>query len=286
MEQFITSLYTLAEDCAYGELKSEIIRDRIVVGIRDCVLSEKLQLDDKLTLEKAKLYVRQKEAVHEQQTLIKTKEEVSIDFLKNSRSNFAKSKSSRPYRPQGSNKFNKSSQSTPQNCGRCGRGPHPRSQCPAGTAECHKCKKIGHYSSMCRSNKGKSVSTVEEAFQEGLYLNTVENRNNSTSWSLDIAVEGVFIPFKLDTGAEVTAISPTTLAKLGAVQLRQPSRSLHGPDRKTLNVLGNLPLNLALKDKSSQQEVYVVDKLKSNLLGLPAIKALKVAGQAPFAFEL
>ena len=34
-EQFIASLYNLAADCKYRELKGEMIRDRIVVGIRD-----------------------------------------------------------------------------------------------------------------------------------------------------------------------------------------------------------------------------------------------------------
>ena len=54
IEQFITSLYQLAETCEYGELKDEMIRNRIVVGIRDQALSEHLQLNSTLTLEKAK----------------------------------------------------------------------------------------------------------------------------------------------------------------------------------------------------------------------------------------
>ena len=66
-EQFIMELYRLAENCNYGELQSEMIRDRLVVGITDGTLSERLQLDPELTLEKAKKMVRQREAVHEQQ---------------------------------------------------------------------------------------------------------------------------------------------------------------------------------------------------------------------------
>ena len=38
-EQFITSLYSLAADCEFGVLKEQLIRDRIVVGIRDSSLS-------------------------------------------------------------------------------------------------------------------------------------------------------------------------------------------------------------------------------------------------------
>ena len=42
VEQFITSLYNLAADCNFEELKDDLIRDRIVVGIRDASLSERL----------------------------------------------------------------------------------------------------------------------------------------------------------------------------------------------------------------------------------------------------
>ncbi len=48
-----------------------MIRDRLVVGIRDGALSERLQMDAELTLERAKKSVRQREAVREQQQLLR-----------------------------------------------------------------------------------------------------------------------------------------------------------------------------------------------------------------------
>ena len=38
--------------------------------------------------------------------------------------------------------------------------------------------------------------------------------------------------FKLDTGAEITAITVSTLAKLGNVKLSLVTKSLCGPDRE------------------------------------------------------
>ena len=64
IEQFIASLYSLAELCEFGALKDELIRDRIVVGIRDKALSEWMQVDPNLTLDKAKWEVRQREVVY------------------------------------------------------------------------------------------------------------------------------------------------------------------------------------------------------------------------------
>ena len=66
-EQYIMALYSLAENCDYGEMTEEMIRDRLVIGIRDVRLSQKMQLDSKLTLETAKKTICQSEAVHEQQ---------------------------------------------------------------------------------------------------------------------------------------------------------------------------------------------------------------------------
>lgn len=74
VEQYIMELYKLVEYCSYGELKDEMIRDRLVVGILDSALSQRLQLDATLTLEKAKKLVRQREAVGEQNQLLRETE--------------------------------------------------------------------------------------------------------------------------------------------------------------------------------------------------------------------
>ena len=71
VDSFITALYGLAEYCGYGNLHDDMIRDNIVVGIRDSSLAEKLQLDSELTLTKAVTLVRQAEAVKQQQPLLR-----------------------------------------------------------------------------------------------------------------------------------------------------------------------------------------------------------------------
>jgi len=48
-------------------------------------------------------------------------------------------------------------------CTRCGKAPfHPKHQCPGRDAECHKCRKIGHFQSMCRSVRGLSEIGTEQ----------------------------------------------------------------------------------------------------------------------------
>ena len=63
LEQFITSLYNLAADCNFGKLKDKLIRDRIVVRIRDTSLSERLQMDLEMMLKKAITVVQKRQSM-------------------------------------------------------------------------------------------------------------------------------------------------------------------------------------------------------------------------------
>lgn len=81
VDVFINDLYKLVELCNFGALKDEMIRDRIVVGVRDGKLSETLQLDSNLTLEKAIERSRQSEAVKAQQEVVR-KTEMSVEAVK------------------------------------------------------------------------------------------------------------------------------------------------------------------------------------------------------------
>ena len=109
------------ENCNYGDLKDQKICDRIVVGIHNQAQSERLQMDAGLTLEKAKTLVRQREAVQEQQILLKhgQKEDKSIDFLRQG----VPSKGKVPLKNRSQAPAKKPRQMQSK-CSRCGRGPH------------------------------------------------------------------------------------------------------------------------------------------------------------------
>ena len=71
------ALHDLIEHCGYpASIKNELIHDRLVVGIRDTKLSQTLQMDAFLMLERAKRQICQKEAIGEQQHTLKREVEV------------------------------------------------------------------------------------------------------------------------------------------------------------------------------------------------------------------
>ena len=84
------------------------------------------------------------------------------------------------------------------------------------------------------------------------------------------------IIFKIDTSAEVTAISGKTHQLIGKPKLANPSKVLYGLVNQTLDVKGQFSGCLKYGKYFSLETVYVVKGLKTNLLGLSAITALQL----------
>ena len=222
-EQFIAALFDLAENCEYGNLKDELIRDRLVVGIVDSSLSERLQMDSELTLAKAMTVIRQQEAVRSQQSVLHKPIEEQLGSLRSAKSQ----------KPTGkSRKSQSGNTSEHKTCSRCGKGSHSRDKCPAKDATCFKCQKKGHFSLQCFSK--------EKAGQDSVYVDTsadsthsthdsdsttfldVIHTGNKTVWTATLKVNDQEVVFKLDTGAEVTAISDTVYKNLSNISLQKP----------------------------------------------------------------
>lgn len=209
-------LYNLAEDCEYGAMKAEMIRDRLVVGIQDTNLSERLQLDSELTLEKAKKSVHQREAVKEQQQELKTpKDANNMDELRARRRSGIQlqHRDTRTKPPKlDTPKYGSRTPKPTSKCSRCGKEQHPREKCPAKEATCHGCGRKGHYSSQCYS---KTVAEIKAGGDiDTMFLDTISSDERSC-WRTTINLNGVQVSFKLDTGAEVTAISEEAYQQIG-----------------------------------------------------------------------
>ena len=267
IEQYLTALYELIENCDYGDMKDELLRDRIVVGIRDVALSEKLQLEATLTLEQAKKKVRQREAVKEQSSKLHGQgdknDPIVLDAVRSQR--HSREKGATP---------STSSMPAGTRCTRCGHDKHlSGDRCPARNVICHSCKKRGHFSAQCFT-QSKSAS-AHEVNLDSAYLDTLSGEPESV-WSTKLKLEDSNVHFKLDTGAEVTAIKEETFRSLSNVQLKESTKVLYGPAHQPLKVLGQFSGTLSNGHVSSMQTVFVVKDLKTNLLGLPAINALQL----------
>ena len=114
-----------------------------------------------------------------------------------------------------------------------------------------------------------------DSCEGAIYLGTIEGERQPP-WLVNICVGPSELTFKLDTGAEVTAISESAFMKLKGVQYEAPAKKLYGPSHEPLSVVGQFMAELKHKGRHSKQIVFIVKGLKDNLLGLPAIRALKL----------
>ena len=279
VDAFITALYGLAEHCGYAGLHDEMIRDRILVGLRDAKLSENLQLDSDLTLEKAVTKVRQAETVKQQQPLVRgsggsqvsnRQHETHLGVVTYKR------RWSPPRSRQKSDKpLDKGRQGAkPSHCGWCGKSPpHRKQQCPAKDIVCHKCHKRGHFQSVCRSVNQlhtESGDSDSSSVQGDAYLGVITRGDRNNPWYITVSINDKPVDFEIDTEAEVIVISSEAHHEIGGPTLGAASKTLRGPSNSELPVKGQFTAMLKYKD------LYVVESLHKHLLGRPAIEALNV----------
>eukprot|EP00731_Ephydatia_muelleri_P031110 Em0022g624a len=135
-------------------------QDRLVVGIRDSSLSQRLQLDPELTLQNAQTIIRQKEAVKDQQETLKRSnlESGGLCLVQPRSGELAESTTRSTGRVP-------KDQSKQERCPNCGSNHYGRERCPARGVVCYRCKREDNFSVVCRSKR------LER--QEDLFMDTV-----------------------------------------------------------------------------------------------------------------
>lgn len=271
VDAFITALFCLAEFCDYGQLNDEMIRDRIVVGIRDTTLSLKLQLDAELTLKRAIDMARQNEAAKREQAMLRnfasSSTRTSVDFVK-SKKKVSGGTRQKTNRPQGG-QTQATTTKTSRKCEFCGRSSHQRAVCPAREATCFRCHRSGHFSTVCRSSK--AVDTVSRDDEEG-YSFLGEVTKGDQPWSSTISLEvmktkqRVDVCFKLDTGADVTVISAADYRRAGSPSLEMTSKTLVGANDMVLKAQGKFVGKLSRDGSVVDEDVYVISGQRRSLL--------------------
>ena len=203
VEEFIADLHRLAKHCGYRTLQDELVCDRIVVGIKDREVSEKLQMKEKLTLNDAMTIAIQSEAVKTQQPVVRGEATVAVEAI------LSRSRSKPAYAPAQRKMGNVTTGPAPrpQKCTRCGKlPPYGCQHCQANDAVCRRCHKGGHYRRCCKTKV--TIEEIAEDSEEEAFLGTVSANavGANAPWLVKAKLNGADIEFKVDTGADVTVI--------------------------------------------------------------------------------
>ena len=168
---FLTELKLLAADCNFGELKDSLIRDRIICGIRDPMLRERLLRENALDLTKC---------VKACQASVLSK--ARVDVLQKEQEVYAVQQQT-------------TRQQAMIDCNFCGyRHAAWKGRCPALDKECFLCHKTGHFANKCRmAQQGHEQRGKKNHKKERKPVNAVGLEGGDSSTSGDEEYEDIHI---------------------------------------------------------------------------------------------
>ena len=267
VETYVRKLYELSEHANFPN-REESIRDRLVLGVRDRELSEKLQLQANLTLKDAVQQARQFELVKYQLSEQRHDSSTSIDAVTHRPSGSSALRQGHNNGPRGGARTKKPDYNSYKGgnegraCTNCGHHHNRGATCPAKGKKCRTCGKPNHFERVCRSskkvnnvpeiNETRPANPVNRPKSPKYFLGSIDQHDEEPPWRTKLTMNGRAVDFKIDTGADVSVISKEVYDSLQPrPRLRQSDAILRSPGG-TLPYLGMFTTNV---DIGNQQTV-------------------------------
>ncbi|XP_046748852.1 uncharacterized protein K02A2.6-like [Diprion similis] len=280
-DQFIIRLRQQAENCGFGDMKDQMIRDQIIEKTQSSDLRRKLLKEGRdLTLQKTADIARVWETSYKQAVeMTETGSVNRISRFGNKTPDSARGRS------------DSKSQSTGPRCFRCGYTGHKGTDknCPALDKECGKCGRKGHFKARCktkeenldekktRKNNIRQVDeeNTKERESEDEYaftIRTVQKKSGSED-NITLQVGGIPINFIIDSGSSCNIIDrgEWEILKKRGIRCKsyQTARTLYayGSD-SPLKLMGAFKAEIGTRNGSTiQTEIIVLDGKGEALLG-------------------
>ncbi|XP_046858591.1 uncharacterized protein K02A2.6-like [Xenia sp. Carnegie-2017] len=296
VERYNSFTYNEEEDkddpeilCEFGDLESELIKDRIVCGINSDAVRKILLRETSLTLDKA-LNICSANELSEQQVKDLTNYQ-DVDELK-ARKNLKTSRGSYTNLSQTKEDQHREQRFVlKNNCRNCG-GKHLPKQCPAFGKICHKCHKKNHFARVCLTSTQKSQRTVHEVSDEELFIGAVnaikptqqrtsskvDNRMNieaveksNDEWYSELKFGRHLVNVKVDTGAKCNVLSKKLFDKVKEAeqQVTKTNTKLMSYSGDSVQTLGQAVMTCSYKDKRYNLLFYIATHDVKPILGLP-----------------
>ena len=323
---FLTDLKKLSASCEFADLRDSLIKDRIISGISDSRLKNRLLREENLTLQKCVDICKAAELAEIQISTMKSEENKKIEEIsaknkdyknKNKEKNFKgrplqKSKTGSSERgTQPSRDSRKRAQATrddvtrgrqgqlqASDCTRCGRQHMPR-QCPAYGKTCNCCHGFNHFANVCRK---REINSVDKNNLNSLVIDTVTNNSNDLKekrekihvfeWLENVMVNKKYnIKVKLDSGAHCNVMSSHEFDAIkDKVRLDKPNTILSGYGGSNIKVIGTCELNCKFQNRNESSLGFLIVEGNKNkfptVIGLPTLLKLNLVKKIEAIVEL
>ena len=299
----------MSQNCEFGPFLQDVIRDRLVCGLKNDHIQKRLLSEDKRTFEKAlNLSVAMETSAKDTQELSKREVKQGVHKLAVAKGGSASS---------GKNPSSVGTSNSESSCWRCGRK-HSPDQCWFKEEICRKCKTTckGHIQRMCKKqrknfyrNPRKGFYKSSEKKKQGFYY--LDERSDSTSSSdsevpikyievqkleesdksdkpIEVSLKENEVPLtmELGTGSGISVISKNLYEKhFTDCKLKQTGVVLNTYTKEPVIPLGIINVNVKYQEKCYDLELFVVDSKGPPLLGRSCLRHIKLDWRSIFSFE-
>ncbi|KAL7837376.1 hypothetical protein SRHO_G00270870 [Serrasalmus rhombeus] len=251
-----------SKTCDFGQLKDSLIRDKIVYGIPDHAVRERLLRKQDLILDKAVALCRAAKTTKAQAKEL-SKQETVVHTVKGGQEDRHHMK------PKQKTEMKRS---VSKSCGQCA-GHHKPRACPAYGKMCNKCGKDNHYARCCRSKGAKTKVHAVEEEAETFFVDSLQVRSQSKQeWIIPLEVTDTVMPFK-----QVNLISYIDYQTLNKKSKMHPVQiKVTGYTGENVPVKGGCIATLRHKGKGYKAQLLILDKDAQPILGLNACERLNL----------
>ncbi|KAG8175794.1 hypothetical protein JTE90_013347 [Oedothorax gibbosus] len=285
-DAFVTELKLQADQCDFGSAYERNVKDRIIQGMRDDVLRERLLREPQLTLARAMEIGKSAELSRMHSLAMAQPTSSQVDAIYHSNRKMPKYQHPKSNQPTSQHQGNYPQNHTSQQrgnyqqnqnkhiqhnsrrlCSRCGRQHQPR-QCPAYGKTCNNYSMINHFASVCRQPRQQSSNKQQQHRVSAINTQDVSNiayigalsTSNERDWLQQVQVNDYPVVFKLDTGAQVNVLTKTLFECLPSKPILQPTTiTVCTYSGDVLPVTGECILSCDVNDQHNQLKFVIVD---------------------------
>lgn len=302
-DSFMKDVKILAKTCEFGDQKDSLIRDRIIFGIRDLALQEKLIKNGDPSLIKTIDECRLAEQTRHHASEIQQTAEINFIKSKGMSQNF----SSKHIKENRNEKQAQNYIAEIIKCTRCNFN-HAVRKCPAYGKKCLKCQGMNHFAKCCKSKNINNIdSSTNPEYEDAcidsvkldnklnpeldeekcnifsnndFYISSIDTfpivskkiLNNNYCWveKLKLENEDNEITFKLDSGSDVNILPMKFFSKLKLKnkKMNKSHMRLRAYGGSQLLPLGCVTLNVIVQNVKYMESFVVIDSDSVPILGL------------------
>ena len=283
--EYVAALREIAEHCDYKDTLSDMLRDRLVCGVNNDAIQQKLMSQKDLTYAQALEIAQMMEAAAKNTQHLKAQSTAAPS----QEVHRVPAAAGRRRSARDSTKKVDSTASSRVSCHRCG-GPHLATVCKFKDKMCYACNKRGHIARVCRSRgptggQKRSRGThhiehdEEDSAEDPTYtLFTV--RDASAPIYKELLINNVPIRMEVDTGASVSVLTQASYQKIRECThiepLQQSCVRLKTYTGESISVLGQVHVKVSCGQSNYQMVAQVVEGEGPDLLGRNWLRELKV----------